>query len=124
MADSELTGVYLLMADLTISRDKHLTTLSGPGTCLAPSNVPALAALQHWALQIRDTCYEVTSRTYDPVPQRDEYVMKISDKSAWEDRRKRHGLKFEAIKVGATSLSNQEICREGTASYQVQCHNC
>lgn len=116
MVHTGLAGIYLLVADLTLSRDHHLTSLSGPGTSLAPSDIPPIAAFQHWALLIRSQCYEVTSHTYHPTPLRHEYEMRVSHILVWEDRRQRHGLKFESLKVGATLLSDQEISNEGNAN--------
>jgi hypothetical protein len=116
MAGAPLASIELLLADLTVIRDRNLATLSGPQTALAPSVIPPLAAFTHWAIQIRDKCYEVTSKTYEAVAERDQYELRVSTAAQWEERRHHYGLKFEKMKVGATRLSDEEILVQGMVS--------
>jgi hypothetical protein len=113
MAAQNYVTIFLLLADLQISKDRHLTSISGPGAALSPTKFLPLSALQHWAIQVHSRCYEVTAIDAELHPTKCTYVMNTPTIKDWEARRRASGLKFTRLKIGATRWSELEIHREG-----------
>lgn len=120
MADSStddeelsLDGIYLLFADLVKLRNNGFTSFSGPGAPLRPSRLSFFSAFQHWAIQVRETVYEVTADDYGIPLDKQKFNVKITSIREWEKRRQRHELRYEKVKLGLTEISDQVIGRLG-----------
>ena len=109
----DLTPVYLLLADLRFSGKTHLNQVVGPQGRFKPGRV--LAQGCHWALLIRDTCFEVTTYDYDH-DRGVEYAAEVRTPSfeRWKLWRRLDNLNYsEPKKVGATRLTEHQIRDQG-----------
>lgn len=96
-----IEGVYLYLCTLKASQR------SVP--VLAQSFKTDLAALTHWALCVRDHCYELTSIDSPPEGP-EEFKIKISSAIEWKELRTRYSLEYEGPRlVGATVWTDGQI---------------
>jgi hypothetical protein len=111
--DAQYESIYLLVSDLGTFRRNGVANYSGPGTIVSPSKFVFVSILQHWSLQVRDSCYEL-ARSDDIVNGAVDSQIKprISTFAEWKARRERHNTKFEKLKVGATSRTDEQIKEE------------
>lgn len=113
----DLKPIKLLIAPLVIYTSTGLSSFSGPNTSLSPSRYSAILKIQHWAFQIDETCYEVTSVNDDVHARRRVFRLNITSAADWWALRRQAGVQVETFIVGQTGMSEPELKREGSSSW-------
>lgn len=117
MTDTDPDPIFLYRVDLGVSQDRSFTANLGSSSAITSSFKPArflseVPFLQHWTLQVRGICYEVTEKDPDPNRLRDDkpghglYILPMRE---WHRRRRAKGLRCRKDILGATNWSDEKI---------------
>lgn len=109
MAQAQPCPIYLLITDLAASnpRDFKIPRFSSLNTKLSLHHV---AFTKHWAIHVRDRCYEVNSRPSAANPKKRDYFLNHQVTfSHWKRKADEEDLEYEQVEVGATTWADQDI---------------
>ena len=109
--------IYLHRVDLEVAHDRNFEIDrrgSGVTSRISIARLFPIAPLQHWTLEVRGTCYEVTEQEpglwVRDKPGHDLYILPTED---WNARREAKKLKLKTMIVGATRKSDDYIKQQG-----------
>lgn len=108
--------IYLRLCDLEVTRNKNISSGSGPQRSISAASLLPFSALQHWAIQVRGTVYEVTED--DSIQSKDKVIhnMRQISPAQWESRCRKLKLKQKIVKVGLTTWTDGAIQDRGKRS--------
>lgn len=103
------------VAPLAIYTKTGLASVSGPGTKLLPSKYKAVCCIQHWAIQVEEKVYEVTSvYVRNGSESTKVFCLNIIETASWWELRRACNANVDTKKVGQTFYTNEELAREGS----------
>lgn len=108
-----IQDVELLVAPLAVSLRHGINSSLGPGARLNPSEYSIIKHLHHWAIQITDTCYEVTSVEHESSPGKKVYGLRIMPATSWWEARDLARVKVDRRCVAQTTWTKEELETEG-----------